>query len=311
MSSFLSSRRWLVFLTSLVLLLAACSKGVDGPTEQAAAFGYPQSLPARCPSGDRAALVDAEMGQEEMPSYRVRAPANYDPRYAHPLLVVYAYAGGRAKAVERFSKLTAAATARGLIVAYADHRSMSKRNVESLASVASQVSKHWCIDQHRVFYTGHSDGGTVSTALSLLPESRDTMHAIAVSAAGFRAQDLEDLGCRTPMPVMVMHGSNDSLFPGWGRETSKWWAACNHCDATPGPPDTSGCRAYSGCDKGAPVLYCEGPQSHAQWPGLQNRVVDFLLHTDERGAVAASASSAVSGSAPQFVPSPPASAVAR
>lgn len=286
---------WLLFPWTAIVLLVACSDGETAPSEQPRHYNYPPTAQTSCPSGERPAQVDADAGRAEKPSYRVRTPANYDARFAHPLLVVYAYAGGRAKAVERFTKLTAAATARGLIVAYADHRSMSKSNVESLANVARNVAKHWCIDEQRVFFTGHSDGGTVSTALSLLPESRDSVHAIAVSAAGFRESDLQELHCRAPMPVMIMHGAKDTLFPGWGRETSRWWASCNRCDATPGVSDASGCRAYSGCAKGGAVLYCEGQQSHSEWPELQTRIVDFLLAQSASDTAAEPASVAARG----------------
>lgn len=291
-------RSLLSFALGVVILLTACSDDVIAPSEQAGRFNYPPLAQASCPSGERATHVDTDVERKEStPSYRVRTPANYDARFAHPLLVVYAYAGGRAKAVERFTKLTAAATARGLIVAYADHRPMRKSHVMALAGVARDVAKHWCIDEHRVFFAGHSDGGTVSTALSLLPESRDAVQAIAVSAAGFRESDLQELRCRSPMPVMVMHGSEDSLFPGWGRETARWWAGCNQCAATPGAPDASGCRAYSGCAKGGAVLYCEGPQSHSEWPELQARIVDFLLTETAPSAAVDTTEMAASGAA--------------
>jgi polyhydroxybutyrate depolymerase len=125
--------------------------------------------------------------------------------------------------------------------------------------------------------TGHSDGGTVSTGLALLESTRADVSGIAVSAAGFTKQDLESMQCRSPIPVMIMHGAKDTLFPGWGRDTAKWWAQCNGCAAPVAGPDQSGCVTYSNCPNAAPVLYCEGPQSHREWPGLETRIVEFLL----------------------------------
>jgi polyhydroxybutyrate depolymerase len=125
--------------------------------------------------------------------------------------------------------------------------------------------------------TGHSDGGTVSTGLALLESTRADVSGIAVSAAGFTRQDLEAMQCRAPIPVMIMHGAKDTLFPGWGRDTAQWWAHCNGCSAPVAGPDASGCVTYSNCASAAPVLYCEGPQSHREWPGLEARIVEFLL----------------------------------
>lgn len=272
----------LVALMSLCMLLVACGRGVDTGAADAMKFAYPDGLknaclaraPAQGAAGPVSRVTDGKL------SYLVRTPENYDSRFAHPLLVVYAAAGARAERTEQYTKLTAPATERGFIIAYVDHRPMAKSNVLTLGGIASSVAGRWCIDPQRVFLAGHSDGGTVSTALSLLPETRSAVQGIAVSAAGFRQQDLEDLQCRTPIPVMVMHGTQDKLFPGWGRDAARWWAQCNKCKQPAGPPDASGCVSYSGCAPGAPVLYCEGPRSHTEWPPLQSRMIDFLLDSN-------------------------------
>lgn len=128
-----------------------------------------------------------------------------------------------------------------------------------------------------LYLTGHSDGGTVTTALALLESTRSGVSGIAVRAAGFRKQDLEQMQCRSPIPVMIMHGAKDTLFPGWGREAAQWWAHCNSGAAPVAGPDPSGCVTYANCASAAPVLYCEGPQSHREWPGLESRIITFLL----------------------------------
>ena len=257
--------------------LSACSGDAAGPADIAGRYDYPAALQSSCPGGlpqDAVAAGKVTVGKL---SYLVRTPTNYDARFAHPLLVVYAAAGASASQTERYTRLTAAATSRGLVVAYVDHRPMGLKNVVELGGVAQNVAARWCIDRQRVFLTGHSDGGTVSTGLALLESTRGAVSGIAVSAAGFRKQDLEQMQCRSPIPVMVMHGAKDTLFPGWGRETAQWWAHCNGCAAPVAGPDPSGCATYSNCASAAPVLYCEGPQSHREWPGLEARIVEFLL----------------------------------
>lgn len=258
-----------------LLLLSACGDPPAGPSEVEGRYAYPADLPAACPS---AWPAQEQSSPVAAPSHVVRKPANYDGRFAHPLLVVYAPAGATAVQSERYVHLTHAATARGFVVAYAGHRPMGLRNVKALGLVARAVAGDWCIDPGRVFMSGHSDGGTVSTALALLPETRDGVSGIAPSAAGFNKQDLLTMQCRpAPIPVMVIHGVKDKLFPGWGREAAGWWAACNRCSAPAAAPDESGCVNYTNCASGAPVIYCETPQGHVKWPGLEDRIVDFLL----------------------------------
>lgn len=257
--------------------LSACSGDAAGPADIAGRYDYPAALPSSCPGGPLQDAVAAGKVTAGKLSYLVRTPANYDARFAHPLLVVYAAAGASASQTEHYTRLTAAATSRGLVVAYVDHRPMGLKNVVELGGVAQNVAARWCIDRQRVFLTGHSDGGTVSTGLALLESTRADVSGIAVSAAGFTKQDMEEMQCRSPIPVMIMHGAKDTLFPGWGRETAQWWAQCNGCAAPVAGPDPAGCVTYSNCASAAPVMYCEGQQSHREWPGLESRIVEFLL----------------------------------
>lgn len=266
-------RRWAAAILALAGL-CACSNDAAGPATIAGHYNYPATLPTSCPGMSGQSL---EQKTSSKFSYLVRTPTNYDARFSHPLLVVYAAAGASAEQTERYTRLTSVATSQGFLVAYVDHRPMGLRNVVALGGVAQSVAAHWCIDPQRVYLSGHSDGGTVSTALALLESTRAGVKGIAVSAAGFSKQDLGQMQCRSPIPVMIMHGAQDTLFPGWGREAAQWWAQCNGCTAPVAGPDPSGCLVYSHCASLAPVVYCEGPQSHREWPGMQARMVDFLL----------------------------------
>ncbi|MGH8508812.1 MAG: SRPBCC family protein [Gammaproteobacteria bacterium] len=68
--------------------------------------------------------------------------------------------------------------------------------------------------------TGHSGGGTAALAIALMDRIKHIPAAIATSAAGFTKADLAEFKCRTPLPVMVMHSSEDTLFPGFGAEAA-------------------------------------------------------------------------------------------
>lgn len=265
---------------SIHLTLTACSENEQPP--QLEAFAYANAT-GHCPAGSRSGLAGAIDGKISTNGirYMVRTPSNYDATFTHPLLMVYAPAGQSRWASERFVGLTTAATGVGFVVVYADHRQLNIPAIEQLGTIPGLVAKEWCIDEKRVFVTGHSDGGTASLALAVLDKTKKIPAAIAPSAAGWTGKDLESFQCRDPLPVMIMHSKNDSLFPAWGAQTSAWWAGCNHCDVTKTKPVEDGCRLYQGCALGGATLYCEGTGSHRDWPNLNRVMLEFFTHPEK------------------------------
>lgn len=262
-----------------VLVVASCSGSSEAPEGTlVASFSYaPAARQGYCDNKPGAAGATNGLSSRDGFQYNVRAPANLDPTYAHPLLVVYAPAGHSAAQSESLTRLTTDATHRGFIVAYVGSSPLSQQKVIGLARVPKEVARSWCIDPNRVYATGHSDGGTVSTALALLKETKGIVSAIAPSAAGFSPKDLEGFQCPEPIPVMVMHGKRDTHFPGWGKEAALWWARCNACDlAKPPSPQDDGCITFAGCLPGGRTDYCEGAGAHEDWPPLRNRVIHFF-----------------------------------
>jgi polyhydroxybutyrate depolymerase len=268
--------------SSLLLNLTACTE--NGTPPQIEAYAY-SSTPAtaRCETGARTGRAGASDGEASAEGlrYHVRTPSNYDATIAHPLLMVYAAAGQSGLASERLTGLTPTATASGFVVVYADHRPLGIPAIEEFGTIPGSIAGKWCIDEKRVFVTGHSDGGTASLALALLDKTKKIPAAIAPSAAGWTGKDLEAYHCPVPIPVMVMHGANDSLFPGWGAQTSAWWVACNGCDAAKTRKVEGGCVAYQGCKSRGATLYCEGAGSHRDWPNLNRVMIEFFAHPEK------------------------------
>lgn len=264
--------------TAAVLLSVFAAGCGDKTRNEPAAYSYPADNKYACAAGAKAGATGIVDGKKTPTGigYSVRTPANYDARIAHPLLMVYAPAGLGARSSERQIGLTKSATAAGFIVAYADHRRATPPVVKDLAAIPALIAQKWCVNEKRVFATGHSDGGTVALALGVLPETRQVPAAIAPSAAGFTKQDLDAYACPEPLPVMVLHSADDSLFPGFGAQTTAWWAACNRCDAKPTPAADGVCVAYASCANGVQTLYCEGHGHHAKWPALNERLLEFL-----------------------------------
>jgi polyhydroxybutyrate depolymerase len=208
--------------------------------------------------------------------YMVRTPVNYNSSIAHPLLMVYAPGGRNRYESEKYIYLTQEATAAGFIVAYADHRKMSTEAIVELAEIPGLIEKKWCIDKKRIFLTGHSDGGTIAMGIAFINGTKHIPAAIAPSAVGIRGEDLKEYHCPNPLPVMVMHSSHDTLFPGYGKEAIQWWAACNGCETASSVIDADGCVTYRGCKNNVTTRYCEGTGRHPEWPGKNKAIIDFF-----------------------------------
>ena len=206
----------------------------------------------------------------------VKTPVNYNSSIAHPLLMVYAPARTSRYESEDFVHLTQEATSAGFVVAYADHRSLTPKTIEELAEIPGLIEKKWCIDKKRIFLTGHSDGGTAAMAIAFINGTKHIPAAIAPSAAGIRGEDLKAYQCPTPLPVMIMHSSQDTHFPGYGKEAIQWWAACNGCETAGLVKDADGCVTYKGCTNNVTTRYCEGTGTHSEWPGKNKAIIDFF-----------------------------------
>ncbi len=236
---------------------------------------------ADCAPGTKDGPIEGAVG-ELTPmgvDYNVRTPAGYDPTVAYPLIVVYAPAGvTNPTQTEQFTGLTAPATARGYVIAYLNHVAPSgDPEFEDAGKVPEQIIARWCIDVRRVYTTGHSDGGSMASVTGLFEVTNPRPAAIAPSAAGVSATNLAGLQCPTPLPVMVIHSSNDGLFPtpDFGLEPSEWWAGCGSC-TLPGTTGPGGCVVYGGCADGVEVQYCEGTGQHGSWPPINEAMLDFF-----------------------------------
>lgn len=279
--------RWLLTALVAVMLLGGCGESASERAarrarEQLDADYARHALGTSCEQARSGGTGFTENGRtpKGVP-YTVVTPANYVPQRAHPLLVVFAPAGISRFAVERVTAFTAPATRAGFVVVYAEHPPLGLETTRDLGQVARQVAQHWCIDTARVYFAGHSDGGTVAHMLSALPDTRGMARGIAPSGAGVRAPDLSAHGCPPPLAVMVSHGTGDKTFPGWGEETARWWAACNRCAATTRPL-ANGCVEFQSCDARGPTRYCATPGGHARWPGNAEAIVAFFSELPTR-----------------------------
>jgi polyhydroxybutyrate depolymerase len=147
-------------------------------------------------------------------------------------------------------------------------------DVEFLTDLVPALAARYCIDEHRVFATGVSGGGRMSSQLAC--DASSTFAAIA-PVAGLRLPS--PCPAHQAVPVIAFHGTADPVDPFNGNGQKYWtysvpvaaqrWAAHDGCKATPQVSHESGytLTAYSGCSSGASVeLFALSGEGH-EWPG--------------------------------------------
>jgi polyhydroxybutyrate depolymerase len=183
-------------------------------------------------------------------------------------------------------------------------------DVGFIRAVHAEVSQHVNVDARRVYATGLSNGGFMSTRLGC--EAADLFAAIAPLAGSIGTKELAAIGTNDdpdfkscapsrPIPVLAMHGDADGIVPYGGLKTSlDHFAKANGCSASTVPamqPASGGdttCVTYSGCPSGVEVTGCTVKAGGHCWfgdpgcgtgaPGIGNLFVgnnsNFLKATD-------------------------------
>jgi len=137
-----------------------------------------------------------------------------------------------------------------------DLRPEQTRDRDFVRALLDRLEGERCIDRRRIFATGMSNGGFLSSLLGC--QLADRLAAVAPVAG---ALDLG--GCRAarPVPILLLYGSRDSIVsPDMVEGAVAWWAEHNACHAS---SSSDGCTHWNGC--AADVVACEGPQGH-MWP---------------------------------------------
>jgi poly(3-hydroxybutyrate) depolymerase len=166
-------------------------------------------------------------------------------------------------------------------------------DAQRISSVYDQALADYCIDESRVFLTGHSSGAQMSVQMMCVAGGDPRFKAVAPVAASKYCDTL------TPVPVLYIQGQMDAQRNnGNGANVVAVFSASNLCTTTSMPypaiqacssefddkPVDPGCISYAGCSK--PTIWCshndnnynlaEGRQ-HG-WPCFaSDAIADFFL----------------------------------
>jgi poly(3-hydroxybutyrate) depolymerase len=143
-----------------------------------------------------------------------------------------------------------------------------------LRAMLDHFNQNACIDQGRIFSTGFSFGGMMSNAIGC--ELADVFRAIAPMSGNLQGSGCNDTSDH-PVAYLGIHGDNDTFVTTEsGRVARDLFVARNHCQTETEPSDPSICVAYTGCDEGYPVRWCEFSGGHTPWSDAAQPVWDFF-----------------------------------
>jgi polyhydroxybutyrate depolymerase len=225
-------------------------------------------------------------------SYRLYIPESYNPSKPAPLVLNFHGYGSNAIEQESYSGFKAVADQAGFVLVTPEATSdpqewflygpIEPDYVDDFAFIdrlIDYLEATLCIDASRVYATGISNGGGMTSLVGCRLNQR--IAAIApIAGSPYSDSDCNGQG---PMPVISFHGTDDPLVPFEGAEPSplnlfavpvrqnmQEWAQHNGCDMTLHSQRIAEdvvLESYTNCDAGADVeLYVIEGGGHT-WPG--------------------------------------------
>ena len=143
--------------------------------------------------------------------YLLSVPASYRATRPTPLVLLFAGFGSDARSMAALTNMPALGAARGVIVATPDgpngtwQLSGTGTDATFVDDIVATLAKTLCIDLHRVYAAGFSQGAAFTIFYACARPAR--IAAIATVAVDFQ------LGCTHPMPILAFHGTVDPAVP--------------------------------------------------------------------------------------------------
>lgn len=223
-------------------------------------------------------------------TYQLHVPADYTPDRPWPLIVVFHGRGNTGVGTEEFSELSqlpaVVAYPNGLIGTGDGERQAwqgapyAPPGVDDVAftgDLLDELEGTLCVDTHRVYATGKSNGAGFTGLLAC--RMADRFAAVAPVAGAFYPDTGTDCHPARPVPVLDFHGTGDATIPYAGDADRglpaipDWnadWARRDGCAVT-GPtrtvePDIT-ISTWTHCAGGAEVEHVAVTGGGHTWPG--------------------------------------------
>jgi polyhydroxybutyrate depolymerase len=218
----------------------------------------------------------------------VHVPSSYDPTKPMPLVLDFHGYSSNAMQEDLLSQMSAKADAAGFIALHPEGTNSSwnagaccgmaaQNNVDDIGfvkDILTTAADKLCVDAHRIYATGMSNGGFLSNRIGC--ELADRFAAIAPVAG---VTGVPTCTPSRPMPVIHFHGTADTLVPYDGSASMGFvavpddfaaWGTRDACTDMPSQTYAMGdvtCNSYLHCAGGAQVTLCTVQNGGHTWPG--------------------------------------------
>jgi polyhydroxybutyrate depolymerase len=193
-------------------------------------------------------------------------PTGYDRNRPTPIVFGFHGAGTSGSLFRTYGNLRSAMGSSAVLV-HPDAAGASRAwaltgsgDIAFFDAMLAQLRTRVCIDDRRVFATGHSSGGFFSNVLGC--SRGDVLRGIAPVAGG--GPFTRPGSCRGRVAAYVAHGTGDTVVPfSSGQGSRDHWVAANGCSSRTQPVGSG--VAYQGCAAGSPVRWVAYAGAH-EWP---------------------------------------------
>jgi polyhydroxybutyrate depolymerase len=223
-------------------------------------------------------------------TYQLFVPRSYDGRTQVP--VVFNFHGFGSSSVQQmvYGDFKPLAERNNFLIVAPDGQGTTGRHfnfgtqpglqndVQMVGALLDHIEATLCVDTHRVFSAGMSNGGAMTTALAC---ASNRFAAFGAVTASFYAPGC---GGSRPVAIMLFSGTGDPVVPfNGGRvnccggatvraapEVIADWAAHDHCASKYDETRVSSevrRRAWHGCDRGSDVVFYIIDGGGHTWPG--------------------------------------------
>lgn len=208
--------------------------------------------------------------------YILALPPGYDPDKQYPLVFAWHGRGGDGALARLYFKVEEASQGAAIFVypyglPLADMQNQTGWDLDPanedfafFDALLADLNGRLCVDQQRIFSTGHSFGGYMSNQLGCY--RGDVLRAIGLVAGG------GPFGiCSGQVAAWLAHGTGDQVVPySEGTKSHEHWSGANNCAGAGAAVDPAPCVADDGCDAGEPVVWCSHSEPDFNGHGWPN-----------------------------------------
>ncbi|MBO0782125.1 MAG: hypothetical protein J2P37_25175 [Ktedonobacteraceae bacterium] len=226
-------------------------------------------------------------------TYRLHLPVGYDPHRMTPLVLDFHGMNETAQEQERYTTYSSLADQQQVLVVYPQGVVGSNgkvgwatygqfdptvNDVLFVSDLLTALQHQLCVDSHRIYATGISNGGGMTNLLACQMAGRIAAF-VAVAAAIYPIPG----GCHParPVPYLEFHGTADSIVHYDGRpavhlapimQTMQSWSTLDGCRSGPTTffqhADVVGLQ-WTGCQSGSMVQHYRITGGGHTWPGAR------------------------------------------